>query len=95
MDEDEKREEDELFLRGDPDFIFPFPEGSSELPKYLTRGKSKKQDAKIEEAGEDNDRFTTISENVDQVALAAFATTVLFVGMWVLENGYTKALLFR
>lgn len=109
IDENEDRKrEDPLFERGEPEFIFPFPEGSGELPKYLAREKSKKpkggeeKDEKNEDEGdegndeeENDEEFTAIPEDVDQVALAALVTVFMFGGMWAFENGYGKALLFQ
>lgn len=107
VDEEEERgrkREDPLFERGQPEFIFPFPDGSGELPKYLKRernfGKAEsgegqyKGDEEMEET-KCEDGFTAIPEDVDQVALAALITAFMFGGMWALENGYAKALMFQ
>ncbi|CAG8952498.1 hypothetical protein HYFRA_00001245 [Hymenoscyphus fraxineus] len=96
---------DPLFERGEPQFIFPVPEGSRVVATYLANSgflspSEKKEEGESEEkakgVGEDvggegkGEDGMVILENArgDRVGLAAFATAVMFGGIWVLEKRY-------
>ncbi|CAG8976984.1 hypothetical protein HYALB_00009778 [Hymenoscyphus albidus] len=94
-----------LFERGEPQFIFPVPEGSRVVATYLANsgflspsekqkeGPSEEKVKGVEEdvggeGKEENGMVVLENSRGDRIGLAAFATAVMFGGIWVLEKRY-------